>query len=617
MHKTLHEGARRTAGVTAMWRRARWLVMQALITAASTVGAEAQPSERRVALTFDDLVMTPEVGGCSPAVARAVNEEILAGLRRAGAPATGLVNASRTCNLEAAQLRDPLLESWLDAGHVLGNHTWSHPDLEWTELDAYLADARRGGESLDSLLAPRGTPVEWFRHPLLHAGDTPGKKEGLSRFLEERGWRVAPVTVDNQEWVYAYVYHVALRQGDTVLAERVAEAFLDHIEAAFEYFERRSREVVGREIAQILLLHANRLVADHIDEILAMIRTRGYDFVTLADAVADPAYERGDPWLGKGGPSWIERWAVADGGEARQGPREHAWVAEEFRRLRDLARSTPERVGPGVISTDGGEGFPALSPSGERLWFATHDDSWRHHQIVVSRLRDGAWTAPIPAPFSGGSWSDRAPRPSPDGRRLFFASNRPKPDEGEHEHDPRDYDIWVVERDRAGAWSQPRLVPEPVSTAQPEYHPSLAASGALYFASFDRAGGAGRSDLYVAWPAGSGWSSVASLGDRVNSAGSEPDVYVDPAERFLIVTSTDRPGGLGHDDLYISLREEGGWSPLVHLGKPINSDAFEYGASVSPDGKWLWFTSHREGSADLFRIRTSSVPELARALGSR
>lgn len=218
----------------------------------------------------------------------------------------------------------------------LGGHR--HPDLEHTALADYLEDARRGGAALDSLLARRGARVEWFRHPLLHAGDTPGKKAGLSAFLDRQGWRVAPVTVDNQEWVYAYVYHVAVRQGDSVLADRVAEAFLDHIGDAFAYFERRSREVVGREISQVLLLHANRLVADHIDPILAVVRDRGYRFVTLEEAVSDPAYGRADPWVGEGGPSWIERWAVASGGAAREGPREHGWVAEEFRRLRERSR---------------------------------------------------------------------------------------------------------------------------------------------------------------------------------------------------------------------------------------------------------------------------------------
>lgn len=271
----------------------------------------------------------------------------------------------------------------------------------------------------------------------------------------------------------------------------------------------------------------------------------------------------------------------------------------------------PERIAPGVISTEGGEAFPALSPDGETLWFATHDPDWRHHEVVFSRRGEDGWGAPEVAPFSGGWWSDRAPRPSPDGRRLFFASNRPR--SGEKEHDPRDYDIWMVEREPGGGWGEPRLVPDPVSTASPEYHPSPAASGGLYFASFDRPGGRGRSDLHVARPDGGGWT-VERLGEAINSPHSEPDVYVDPHERFLIVTSTGRPDAFGADDLYLSVRRDDGWSPLVHLGAPVNSEAFEYGATVSPDGRWLWFTSHRGDSADVYRIETAVVPELARVL---
>lgn len=324
MHKILHTGA----GVIP------WLVFALVATAiAGPPGARAQPVDRRVALTFDDLVMTPEGGTCDAATARVVNKRLLAGLARVEAPATGFVNASRTCGLDAEAVRDPILEAWLDAGHVLGNHSWSHPDLERTPVAAYLADVEKGGAAVDSLLAERGVSLVWFRHPFLHAGDTPAKKRGLARFLDARGWRVAPVTVDNQEYVYAYVYHAALARGDGALAERAARGFLEHLDEAFAYFERRSREVVGREIAQVLLLHDNRLVADHIDEILARIQARGYRFVPLAEALEDPAYRRGDPWTGEGGPSWIERWAVEDGGQAREGPREAAWASEAFHRL--------------------------------------------------------------------------------------------------------------------------------------------------------------------------------------------------------------------------------------------------------------------------------------------
>jgi hypothetical protein len=267
-------------------------------------------------------------------------------------------------------------------------------------------------------------------------------------------------------------------------------------------------------------------------------------------------------------------------------------------------------VAPGIVSTDEGEAFPALSPDGGTLWFSTHDPDWSQHAVVFSRREGDGWSLPDTASFSGAWWSDRAARPSPDGRRLYFASNRPLP--GEREHDPRDYDIWVAERDD-DAWGPPRPVPAPVSTRAPEYHPSPTASGALYFASFDRPGGRGRSDLYVAREEGDGWW-VAPLGPGINTQHSEPDVFVDPAERYMVVASTGRPDAVGGDDLYISVRRDGAWSPLIHLGPPINSEAYEYGPFVSPDGRWLWFTSHREGSADLYRIELTSIPELVTEL---
>ncbi len=259
-----------------MQKKLHVISLAVIATFATIVPGHGQSVDRAVALTFDDLPMTLVDGACDPAVTREVTAKLLAGLDRAAAPATGFVNAKRTCGVDAGELRDPVLEAWLDAGHALGNHTWSHPDLEHTSLEAYLEDARKGGAAVDSLLGERGETLVWFRHPLLHAGDTPRKKAGLSRFLDDRGWRVAPVTVDNQEWVYAYVYHAARERGDDPLADRAARAYLRHLEGAFAYFERRSREVVGREFPQVLLLHANRLNADHVDAVIELIRSRGY-----------------------------------------------------------------------------------------------------------------------------------------------------------------------------------------------------------------------------------------------------------------------------------------------------------------------------------------------------
>ncbi len=295
--------------------------------------SRAWESGRAVALTFDDLPVTPVDGGCDPALARYVTARLLAALGEARAPATGFVNGSRTCGEPPEALRDSLLGAWLDAGHDLGNHTWSHPDLHRVSLSTYLADVERGAAFVETLLQDRGRRLVWFRHPFLHAGDTPAKKEGLADRLAERGWRVAPVTIDNQEWVYAYVYERAREAGDEALAERVAAAYLDHVEQAFAYFEARSVDVLGREIPQVLLLHANRLNADRLDELVVRIRARGYRIVPLAEALRDPAYDRPDPYLGSGGPSWIERWGVSEGEPAGEGPREDPWVREAYRGL--------------------------------------------------------------------------------------------------------------------------------------------------------------------------------------------------------------------------------------------------------------------------------------------
>jgi hypothetical protein len=91
--------------------------------------------------------------------------------------------------------------------------------------------------------------------------------------------------------------------------------------------------VLGREVPQVLLLHANRLKADHLEALLDRTRARGYRFLRLDQVLEDPAYAREDRYLGRRGPSWIERWD-AQGGEAPQGPREHPWVAESYDRLR-------------------------------------------------------------------------------------------------------------------------------------------------------------------------------------------------------------------------------------------------------------------------------------------
>ncbi|MGD8276996.1 MAG: hypothetical protein PVH00_03170 [Gemmatimonadota bacterium] len=255
---------------------------------------------------------------------------------------------------------------------------------------------------------------------------------------------------------------------------------------------------------------------------------------------------------------------------------------------------TVERVGEGVISTGRNETFPVEDPMDGSLWFSVYDQSFDQQTIMRAARGDGTWVTPETAPFSG-RWGDRAPRFSPDGDRLYFTSNRPMRGSA-----PGDMNVWMTERRRDG-WSEPVPLPAPVNGEARDMHVAATAS-ALYFAS-NRPGGAGLSDVYRVAGDPVGGGSADRPAGRVNDAHSQPDLWVSPDESWMILVVTDHPEGLGGDDLFVLRRTADGWSAPRHLAAPINTDEYEYGPSISADGEWLYFTSHRGGSGDIYRVR--------------
>jgi peptidoglycan/xylan/chitin deacetylase (PgdA/CDA1 family) len=223
----------------------------------------------------------------------------------------------------ASDLRG-LLDLWLDAGATLGNHSYSHPDINNVPLDKYTADIVRGEAAIRDALTARGMTLEFYRHPYLHTGATPEIKKGLQDFLDRRGYKVAPVTLDNADYAFAVAY---LKPG---LRARVRAEYVPYMESVVEFFERRSVEVVGREFPQILLIHANEMNADLMPELLAMFRRRGYRFVTLAHALADPAYQLPEGDVGRNGFSWIHRWSRTKGMAPKGEPDPADWVMKAF-----------------------------------------------------------------------------------------------------------------------------------------------------------------------------------------------------------------------------------------------------------------------------------------------
>jgi peptidoglycan-N-acetylglucosamine deacetylase len=268
----------------------------------------AQTAAREVAVTFDDL---PGPYGDLEDLRR-ITSKLLDAIKRNRVPTIGFVNEGKLYHRGEIDARTELLRAWLDAGCELGNHTFSHINPHTASLAEYEEDLVRGETVTRMLLAERGRKLRYFRHPFLFTGDTPEYKKGLADFLAARGYTVAPVTLDDDDYVFAKVYFDAKKRGDDETARRVAAAYVPYMETVFEHFERLSTETFGREIKQVLLIHANELNADRLDELAAMMRRRGYKFITLEEALKDPAYSEPDA-LSKNGISWLHRWRDAKG----------------------------------------------------------------------------------------------------------------------------------------------------------------------------------------------------------------------------------------------------------------------------------------------------------------
>jgi peptidoglycan-N-acetylglucosamine deacetylase len=293
-----------------------WLVV--LFATAALAAGEG----RQVAITIDDLPRGGDGGPSDLAGVRAMTEQLLRPFREQHIPVSGFVNAGRS-KLDGPGLQQ-ILDLWLEAGAQLGNHSYSHPDLNSVALDVYCDDIVRGEPAIRQALARHGQKLEFYRHPFLHTGPTPEIKKALQDFLDQRGYRVAPVTLDNADYMYAVAYL------QPQLRARVRDEYVPYMESTVEFFERRSVEVFGREIPQILLIHASQMNADLMCELLGMFRRRGYGFVTLSTALADPAYRSPDEYVGRNGFSWIHRWSKTKGMTPQGEPDPPAWVEKAF-----------------------------------------------------------------------------------------------------------------------------------------------------------------------------------------------------------------------------------------------------------------------------------------------
>jgi len=243
----------------------------------------AAPSPQ-IAFTFDDL---PAHGPLPPGETRPeVAAKILAALRAANLPPVyGFVN-------DQTNEREPggpaVLQAWLDAGNPLGNHTWSHMNLNQNSLEDFEANVTRNEPLLNRLM--NNEDWHWFRFPYLAEGDTPAKHDAVRAYLAQRRYKIAAVTMSFSDYLWNEPYARCMAKADSAAVTQLKTSYLSAADANISYYRQLSHTLYHRDIPYVLLMHIGALDAEMLPKLLDLYRSRGFRFVSLPQAERDSFY---------------------------------------------------------------------------------------------------------------------------------------------------------------------------------------------------------------------------------------------------------------------------------------------------------------------------------------
>jgi len=278
-----------------------------LIAALFCLFAVPALAEPRIAITFDDLPSHDVLPRGTTRVK--IAEEIIAALKAANAPpAYGFVNGIR---FEDDPKSIPVLKLWRDAGFPLGNHTYSHMNLSEEPLSAWMADTLKN----ESILAPlmQGADWRWLRYPYLSEGDRVLKHDNARIFLAEHGYRIAPVSMSFDDYLWNGPYARCVAGNNTKTIAKMETAWIAAADNSLTYYRDLSQQMYGRDIPYVLLMHIGAFDARMLPRLMALYKERGVSLITLEEAVADPFYKGDVDLHGPSGPESLEQAMEARG----------------------------------------------------------------------------------------------------------------------------------------------------------------------------------------------------------------------------------------------------------------------------------------------------------------
>jgi peptidoglycan/xylan/chitin deacetylase (PgdA/CDA1 family) len=272
----------------------------------SSLALAAEPRVR-IALTFDDL----PVNGSLPAgvTESQIARETLAVLKKHHIPPSyGFINARK---LESNPDGAAALQLWVNAGHPLANHTYTHLDLHKNSAEDFGREILRNEPALELLMPASGRlatrhTFRWFRYPYLHEGDTLEKRRAVRAILAANHYQVAETTLDYEDYLWNSAYARCVDRHDAASIRWLHESYLSTADEWLRVQRELARQIYGRDINHVLLLHLGAYSATILPDLFVLLKKRGYEIVTLEEAQSDPVYAEDPDVAVPGGGTLVE-----------------------------------------------------------------------------------------------------------------------------------------------------------------------------------------------------------------------------------------------------------------------------------------------------------------------
>ena len=231
---------------------------------------------KEIAITFDD----------SPRAANAYFDgktrakNLIGNLKSHNVKQVAFFSVSKQLNPEGVKR----LQSYSDAGHIIGNHSHSHPDFNKLSLEEYTKDFTIA----DNLLSQFKTFKKWFRYPYLREGDNIQKRDGMRISLKEKGYSNAYITLNNYDWYIETLFQQTIKDKKTFDFDAMRRFYVNVLMESIEYYDQMAINHLGRSPKHVLLLHEMDISALFIGDLIDELRQKGWNIITPEEAYTDP-----------------------------------------------------------------------------------------------------------------------------------------------------------------------------------------------------------------------------------------------------------------------------------------------------------------------------------------